>query len=823
MDITESMVLPDDLLFIPLGEPADHAFQQYAERDDDVILTRLRSRTKSRVVNRETAELLQLFRQPRTIVEAVLILCVTKKTDVNVTLEQVYRTLCPFLQSNWLVPARSADVHGIEATLHTGDVINDYKIVSCIQLLEDTEVYQVRSKNGSTAALKITRRGASDELKRILKHEAHILTHLNGWPAPKLLDTGSWEGECYLVMTWCSGVPLVRAAAELGHRHLMGVRRRSLNLARSILRAYVVLNEKGVVHGDLSLRNILVDANGTVTIVDYGCARLHSDTNGTLDVPRNAVPEYYEPELAAAALARAKRPAPSLPGEEYALAALVYFLVTGEHYLIFSPFREEMLRQIVESPPLDFSDHGLPPWPMLEAILHKALQKDPALRFASSTDFMRSLDALDAIEVKEEMFAPVCSHGTLASARKLVAQLGIANVRDFQLQPELPHCSITYGAAGIAYAMYCVACARGDSELLSCADAWAIRAALGVDKPDAFTSDQLSLDDSMIGRTSVYYGRPGVHLVQSLIANAMGDEASLMEALKCYVDTCREPSECFDLTLGKAGIMGGTALLLSAINTHKLSSLDNSPVSELRNLGNSTLSNMWAPSGIQLMTEAFRSPNYLGIAHGWAGIVYASLLWSETCDISPPKEVLDKLEQLAELAQEHGRGLRWPIKFDGNLRISGGGYMESWCHGAPGYILLWTAAFRVYREPRFLRIAERAGWTAWDDSGNSGSLCCGHAGRAYALLNLFRHTSDREWLSRAIELAERAFVSCERDGRMRYSLFKGALGAAVLLEDLNEPARASFPLFERELRGTDVAPRGPLPENGTVNLMNRHK
>jgi serine/threonine-protein kinase len=79
-----------------------------------------------------------------------------------------------------------------------------------------------------------------------------------------------------------------------------------------------------------------------------------------------------------------------------------------------------------------------------------------------------------------------------------------------------------------------------------------------------------------------------------------------------------------------------------------------------------------------------------------------------------------------------------------------------------------------------------------------GSLCCGYAGRSYALLDLFKHTGDRHWFFRAIELASRAVEVCSREPKFEYSLFKGSLGAAVLSQDLEEPERALFPLFGAE-------------------------
>ena len=72
---------------------------------------------------------------------------------------------------------------------------------------------------------------------------------------------------------------------------------------------------------------------------------------------------------------------------------------------------------------------------------------------------------------------------------------------------------------------------------------------------------------------------------------------------------------------------------------------------------------------------------------------------------------------------------------------------------------------------------------------------CGSAGRAYALLNLYKHTGATEWLSRARQLANHA-VSALSSSQRHDSLWKGELGVAVLIADLASPENALMPFFE---------------------------
>ena len=98
--------------------------------------------------------------------------------------------------------------------------------------------------------------------------------------------------------------------------------------------------------------------------------------------------------------------------------------------------------------------------------------------------------------------------------------------------------------------------------------------------------------------------------------------------------------------------------------------------------------------------------------------------------------------------------------------------------------------------PGYLALAEGAAWNAWEAPDGHDSLCCGLAGRAYALLNLHRHGGGHEWLERARELAHRAALAVDRAPEPPHCLYSGALGVAVLAADLARPEEAAMPFFE---------------------------
>jgi hypothetical protein len=187
----------------------------------------------------------------------------------------------------------------------------------------------------------------------------------------------------------------------------------------------------------------------------------------------------------------------------------------------------------------------------------------------------------------------------------------------------------------------------------------------------------------------------------------------------------------------------------------------------------------------------------LGIAHGWAGILYALLRWRVSVDQPSPPDLERRLRELADLAEPVGNGARWKVKWRNQDRSSTSDYMTGWCNGSAGYVFLWVLAHRVFGANEYLDLAEKAAWNAWERASDFDSLCCGLAGCGYALLALFRHTGERTWLERAREIAKRALSATIRS-EMPDSLYKGTLGVALLAADIIEPQFASMPLFESE-------------------------
>src|SRR5262249_34000302 len=270
----------------------------------------------------------------------------------------------------------------------------------------------------------------------------------------------------------------------------------------------------------------------------------------------------------------------------------------------------------------------------------------------------------------------------------------------------------------------------------------------------------------------------------AMIAAARGDEYSQRSAIAAFLTASNRPRLEIDITLGRLGSVLAAALLLDIS--------DDIPeqAAALRAFGGQPLRAVW--SELDTRPTIAESPDaYLGMAHGWTGHLYATMRWCAASGEPFPSQLEERLHQLAALKTLSGRGAYWRTK--AGLDTD---YMPGWCNGSAGQLFTFALAHRLLGGDEWLKLAELAAWDNWDEPRAGASLCCGTAGRAYALLNLYKHTGDAAWLSRARHLANHAASVAQATSQRTNALWKGELGVAVLIADLEWPENARMPFFE---------------------------
>lgn len=786
MSYNVPFTLSPDSLLMPVAALAEDTRSRLDCEEGDFALSRPSARTGSKILDPDSASLVRHFEAPRTLVEAVILFGREQGADPEEILEEAFPLLKGLVDAGFLIRADAADKAG-STSLQAGAEVPGGRVQRLLQRLEDTEVYLVEREDGGSV-LKVARELASGRpagVERRLEREARLLAHLEGAPVPRLLARGELGGRAYLELSFCPGVDAATAAVEARER---GDRRSLLVLLHAVSVAYAELHRRGVIHGDVHPRNLLVDGEGRVTVLDFGLARaVEEGADLPTQAERGGIPFFFEPELARAFLTGTPVPSASFAGEQHALGVLLYHLATGSFPRDYSLGREAMLGEIVESAPLPFAERGVAPWPELEAALAPALAKRPEERYPSLEPLVAAFERLGrAAEASSTGSRSATSAGL---DRLLERCLGAAALDGPWLAPgalPAPSASINYGAAGIALGLLSIAERRRDAGLLALADVWAERAAAVGEADEGFYQPTIQISREVVGEASPYHSPSGVAAARALVASAAGDPHRFDRSIECYLEVAARPANGLDLTLGRASTLLGAALLL-----------DRAPkatgTAGLLEHGDRELEALWQKlDGEPPIAES--GIDYLGMAHGWAGFLFASLEWCRASGAALPAGLEGRLVELSRLAQPSGRGLAWPWQW----RRTGAepSFMAGWCNGSCGYVFLWTLAERTFEDGRFLPLARGAAWDSWDAPDRISQLCCGLAGRAYALLNLWRLTAEPQWLTRARELAWRGANEGQAPGEHPHSLYKGDLGLAVLAADLERPFEAAQPFFE---------------------------
>jgi len=793
-DLTGPLVLPASLRLTPVRELAPEVRERLGGEPGDVALTDPGSRTPSRLVGAETASLLERFRVPTRIAEAVLGYSRERGLDPGAVLDEVYPLLRRLVDEGLLVEPGGPEALGTAGTLRRGDRFAGFEVLAPLHATEDSELVQARGSRG-IVALKIERRRGEAPPTQSLDYEAAVLERLAGSVAPRLLARGrevtegqdGAAGRSWLELEWVRGVDAETAAREI--RTVLGGDRAALfRLAQGLLETYASLHERGVVHGDVHPGNVLVAPDGAVRLLDFGVAAFSRASAELAAPPRGGVAFYYEPECARAMLEEGAPLPPSFTGEQSSVAALVYFLLSGSHYHDFSLTREAMLRQIAEEPPRAFAALGIEPWPEAEPILARALAKDPAERYPSLSDLARAWrEARPAATPREPPghAARPRRAGLAAFVERALARLRAGGAAFAAGSPPPPSASVFFGAAGVSLALLHLAKARDDGALLGLADHWAAKAAELAGTPGAWLAEERGLTAHLVEAASPFHGASGIVLAEAHLARALGEPELEAAALARFAGFARRPWKGLDLTLGASG-----ALLVAG---DLLPGAPGEARPDLRSLGDDLFERIWGELAAHPPVGDDPQIRSLGMAHGWAGLLYAGLRWCRAAGLPVPEPLRERLRQLGALAEPWKQGLRWRCLGEDGRDL---GALTGWCNGSAGLVFLWDEALRQLGETGFAELCEGAAWHAWEGPDEGPDLCCGIAGRSYALLSLFRRTGEAAWLARAEALAERGIREALRQDDAPDSLFKGGLGVAVLGADLERPEAAAFPCFE---------------------------
>lgn len=782
MSLDGLFAVPANVVVFPVEELPALVRRQLTDDRARYAITILGSRRNTKVLDADTAQLLGQFKEPSSLVDGVIRFSDALEMDPREVLESAYPVLAKLISEQLLVRAGSPPASAVRVMAKPGDLIGRFTIVRTVQALEDVVVYQAESQNGTKVALKVADGVNRSAARASFEREAAVLTHLKGVEFPRLVQASLLEATPFLAVEWIDGVVCTALAESVRRPWAQGDLDSLLRSAVAVVEAYAALHAQGVVHGDVHPKNVLMPGPMSARILDFGYASIQGDSHPR-PVPRAAVLTFYEPEWAKATLAARKPPPATQLSDQYSLAALLYLMFAGKQYLV--PGREfrETLQQIADQPPLPFDVHGMRCWPALEDVLRRALAKNPAERYPAVTDMLEALRGLFRRTTARQH-----SNGQSYSPAQLLVSTALRlSRRDGLIDrglPIPPLVSVNYGAAGIAYFFCRMAQMRERPGDLQTAMRWLDAAHRELGNPGAYVNPDIGLIAKRVGVVSPYHSVTGVHCVQALVANAMGDMTAAQTAISAFVAASQRACTSYDLTVGRSSTLVAAALLVEALRDTQIAQR-----SGLIRLGTETLGGIWKRVESQDLHNL--QIRYWGVAHGWAGILFATLRWCEATGSAVPSGALDRLSELAAAAVRQPHGARWMGPNDPSMPAS-------WCHGSTGYVHLWLSAADILAEDQFSRCGLDAAMHSWSSKSVNATLCCGQAGQAYAMLRAYQHTGETAWLRRARDLAQNAIGAVGTSSCFTNSLYKGDVGIALLACDLMRPELASMPLFASE-------------------------
>jgi serine/threonine protein kinase/Tfp pilus assembly protein PilF len=271
------------------------------------------------------------------------------------------------------------------------------------------EVYLAERADGQfqqRVAIKLIRRGMdSDEIHRRFLAERQILARLAHPHIARLLDGGvTADGRPYLAMEYVDGDTLTSSCDARG----LTIEQR-VALFENVCEAVRYAHQNLVVHRDLKPSNILLTADGTVKLLDFGIAKVlggddragsaQTETDSRVMTPEYAAPEQVRGEPVTTAT------------DVYALGGVLYELLTGQRVHQFerpTPAEvERVICQVDPEPPSGMvarsgreigAARSTEPARLrrqlrgdLDKIVMKALQKDPGRRYPSADALLEDL------------------------------------------------------------------------------------------------------------------------------------------------------------------------------------------------------------------------------------------------------------------------------------------------------------------------------------------------------------------------------------------------------------------------------------------------
>ncbi|HJL05722.1 MAG TPA: serine/threonine-protein kinase [Polyangiaceae bacterium LLY-WYZ-15_(1-7)] len=238
--------------------------------------------------------------------------------------------------------------------------------------------------------------------RAMLREEAKLAAKLNHANVVQVFDFGREEGRLFIAMDYVEGFDLHQLLRRLSKARVPLPAEFALFVIREVLRALDYAHRArdedgaalGVVHRDVSPSNVLISFEGEVKLCDFGIARAFQaerdarqsgEATGVQPAPRVVGKSaYMSPEHASGREIDAR-------ADVFAAGILLWELCAGRR--LYKGTEDEMLAKARAAEVPALPERGLPDQAGIQAVLERALARDPDARFATAADFLHELES----------------------------------------------------------------------------------------------------------------------------------------------------------------------------------------------------------------------------------------------------------------------------------------------------------------------------------------------------------------------------------------------------------------------------------------------
>lgn len=260
-----------------------------------------------------------------------------------------------------------------------------YLIESLLGVGGMANVYKGRDvRTGNAIAVKVLKEEFLDneELVRRFKNESKAISILDHPNIVKVYDVSVTDQLQYIVMEYIDGITLKEYLKQRGGALTW---KEVIHFATQVLGALEHAHSKGIVHRDVKPQNIMLQADGSIKMMDFGIARFSRAQSQTVSDKAIGSVHYISPE-------QAKGDHTDGRTDIYSVGVMMYEMLSGHLPFDGSGTVSIAIMQISEKPkPLAQVAPNVPEG--LRQITEKAMEKDPDDRYQSAAEMLQAIQA----------------------------------------------------------------------------------------------------------------------------------------------------------------------------------------------------------------------------------------------------------------------------------------------------------------------------------------------------------------------------------------------------------------------------------------------